>query len=81
MSVESIDKTVFKTHESDYEFMVMSFDLTNAPSTFQNIMTSLFKPYSTKFVLFFLNDILAYSSSRLEHLTRLEIVLRVLKEN
>lgn len=34
MNPTDIPKTVFRTHESHYEFLVMSFGLTNAPSTF-----------------------------------------------
>lgn len=40
-----IHKTDFQTHEGHYEFLVMSFSLTNAPATFQHLMNSIFKPY------------------------------------
>lgn len=35
---EDVTKTAFHTHEGHYEFLVMPFDLTNAPSTFQSLM-------------------------------------------
>ncbi|RDX58101.1 Retrovirus-related Pol polyprotein from transposon 17.6, partial [Mucuna pruriens] len=38
MRMEDIEKTTFRTHEGHYEFLVMSFGLTNAPSTFQSLM-------------------------------------------
>jgi hypothetical protein len=37
-----IPKTAFHTHNEHYEYLVMSFGLCNAPSTFQAIMNSIF---------------------------------------
>lgn len=45
MHPSSIEKTDFNTHEGHYEFLVTSFGLTNAPSTFQSIMNCIFKPH------------------------------------
>lgn len=35
-------KNAFRTHKSHYEFLVMPFRLTNAPSTFQGLLNNVF---------------------------------------
>ncbi|GKF15828.1 putative reverse transcriptase domain-containing protein [Tanacetum coccineum] len=77
---EDIPKTAFRTRYGHYEFQVMSFGLTNAPTIFMDLMNHVCKPCLDRFVIVFINDILIYSKSRKEHEGHLRLILKLLKE-
>lgn len=74
-------KTSFKTHNGHYQFKVMPFGLATAPGTFQCVMNFILAPHNRKFVLVFMDDILVFSKSWLEHLEHLSIMLSTLREH
>jgi hypothetical protein len=74
-----IPKTTFITMYGLYEYTVMSFGLTNAPTFFMYLMNNMFMDYLDKFVVVFIDDILIYS--QIEHVDHLNMVLQRLREH
>ncbi|KAL4010642.1 hypothetical protein IC575_030145 [Cucumis melo] len=62
-----IPKIVFHFKYGHYEFIVMSFGLTNAPAIFLDLMNRVFKDFLDMFVIVFIDDILMYSKTEAEH--------------
>jgi hypothetical protein len=77
---EDIPRTAFSTRYGLYEYLVMSFGLTNAPTHFMHLMNSVFMPELDKFVMVFIDDILIYSKSEEEHAQHLQVILQRLRD-
>jgi hypothetical protein len=76
-----IPKTAFSTRYGLYEYLVMSFGLTNTPAYFMYLMNSVFMPELDKFVVVFIDDILIYSKNLEDHARHLHIVLQRLRDH
>jgi hypothetical protein len=78
---EDIEKTTFCTRYGHYEFIVMSFGLTNAPAAFMEAINRMLHEFLDDFVVVFLDDILIYSKTEEEHERHLRLVLSALSKN
>jgi hypothetical protein len=77
---QNIPKTAFTTRYDLYEFVVVSFGLTNAPTYFMNLMNKVFMEELDRFVVVFIDDILIYSETAEEHEEHMRIVLERLRQ-
>jgi hypothetical protein len=76
-----IPKTAFVSRYGLYEFTVMSFGLTNAPTYFMYMMNKVFMEYLDKFIVVFIDDIPIYSRNEREHEGHLRLVLQKLRDH
>jgi hypothetical protein len=76
-----IPKTAFHTWYGLYEYIVMSFGLTNAPAYFMYLMNKVFMEYLDRFIVVFIDDILIFSKTMKEHEGHLRLVLEKLRSN
>jgi hypothetical protein len=78
---EDIPNTAFSMIYGLYEYLVMSFGLTNAPAYFMYLMNFIFMPELDMFSMFFIDDILVYTKSTEEHDEYLRVVLQLLRDH
>jgi hypothetical protein len=78
---QDIPKTAFFTRYGLYEYLIMSFCLTNAPTYFMYLMKSVFMPKLDKFVIVFIDDILVYLENKKDHPEHLRIILTRLRDH
>jgi len=74
-------KTAFRTRYGLYEFQVMPFRLTNAPSTFQDMINHMFSDMLDVGLLVYMDDILVYAQTCEEYDSQVKKVLERLQEN
>jgi len=80
VKTDDVQKTAFRSHYGHYEYVVMPFGVTNAPTMFMDYMNRIFRPFLDKFVVVFIDDIFIYSRTQEEHVEHLKLVLDILRE-
>ncbi len=75
------EKTACRTRYGSYKFLVMPFELTNAPATFCILMNDIFREWLDDFVVVYIDDILIYRGSLEEHVEHFRKVFQRLREN
>jgi hypothetical protein len=78
---EDISKMAFSTTYDFYEYLVMSFGLTNAPTHLMYLMNFVFVEELDKFIIVFIDDILVYSKSMKECEEHLRVILQRLRDH
>ena len=73
-------KTVFQTRYKHYKYTVMSFELKNALTTFQQLINNTVREYLDKFVITYLDNILIYSDTLKKHQQHVLKILKKLNE-
>ena len=76
-----VRKTAFRTRYGHYEFVVMTYGLTNVPAAFMKMMNGIFRDFLDEFVIIFIDDILVYSRSKEDHERHLRAVIERLREH
>jgi hypothetical protein len=75
---KNVWKMAFKSKEGIFEWLVMSFGLKNAPSTFMRMMDDILHPLTNYFLVVYLDGILIYNKTWEKHLYHIQQVLHTL---
>ena len=75
------EKTAFVTPTKNYHYKVMPFRLKNARSTYQKIMTRMFKPQHSKNIEIYIDDMVVKSKVESEHVNDLENIFEILRKH
>jgi hypothetical protein len=73
-------KTVFRIRYGLFKYLVMSFDLIDASSTFQHYINDSLREYLNIFYTAYLDDVLIYSDSLKDHRKHVKLVLQALRK-
>jgi hypothetical protein len=80
MREKDVHEIAFRCHYGHYEFLVMSFGLTNVPATFQSCMNHVFNEQLRTFLLVLFDDLLIYCRIWEDHLKHVDEVLSIMEK-
>ena len=80
MDPKDVDKTAFTTPYGLYHFKVMPFGLANAPAILERMMERVLAGLHWETCLIYLDDVIVFSWTFDEHITRLHQVFSRMKE-
>jgi hypothetical protein len=80
VQAKDVEKTVFWTRYGHYDFLLMSFGLTNELAVFMGLVNRVRKPYLDKFVIVIIDDIHVYSLSKQDHEEHLRTLSDLLRK-
>jgi hypothetical protein len=83
VSIEPTDvwKTNFKSKKGIFEWLVMPFSLKNAPTNFMTMMEDILWPLINSSMVVYLDEILIYNKTWVEHLHHIQQVLDTLRHH
>ena len=81
LALDDQEKTPFVTPTRNYHYKVMPFGLKNAGSTYQRMMTRIFKPHLGKNIEIYIDDMVVKSKLESEHVNDLENIFEILRRH
>ena len=81
LALSDQEKIVFVTPTRNYHYKVIPFDLKNAGSTYQRMMTKMFKPQLGKNIEIYIDDMVLKSKLESEHVSDLENIFEILRKH
>ena len=75
------EKTSFITPTGNYHYKVMPFRLKNAGSTYQRMITKMFKPQLGKNIEVYIDDVVVKSKVESKHIGDLETIFEILRRH
>ena len=81
LALDDQEKTTFVTPIGNYHYRVMLFGLKNARSTYQRMMTRMFKPQLGKNIKVYIDDMVVKSKADSEHINDLRNIFEILRKH